>query len=327
MDEHLGAIANGELLSNRYKIIKFLGAGGFGITYKAIDLRTEMKVAIKEYFPSNLVYRLDNSKEIAINSSMDKKTFDWGLSSFIKEAQILANLNHKNIVPIDDFFEENNTAYLVMPYIIGIDLKKYVDKIRDFDEEKIYNIIIPILEGLKEAHNCGILHRDIKPENILICKNKEPLLIDFGAAKDTIGKRTNTSKIIVSPPFAPMEQYGNTLPNDKYTDIYAVGMVIYSIMTQKNPREIPTAVDRGINKKLEKLEFNKSIKKKYTKTLINATQKAIEVKYQNRPQDVDKMIELMLESINTTPWMLMIITTLLSATITFFILQILKVQL
>jgi serine/threonine protein kinase len=321
---HSGAIKIGEVLHKRYKIIGYLGSGGFGITYKAIDSATKTSVAIKEYFPSNLVHRDVGTKNLIINSPSEQETFNWGLNSFIKEARILANLYHKNIIPIDDFFEENETAYFVMPYIPAIDLKDYMEKIDTFEEEDIYNIIIPLLEGLKEAHDNDILHRDIKPENILICKNKEPLLIDFGAAKDTIGKRTNTSKVIVSPPFAPFEQYGTDQPNGKYTDIYAIGMVMYVLMTQKKRSQIPTSVDRQLNKKLRKLEFDKKILKRYSKKLLKATKKATEIDFKKRVQNIDELMKLMLD-FSDTKWKLTLISTIISSFITFYILYFLKI--
>ena len=319
MKKHSGAIASGEVLNAQYQILKILGAGGFGITYQAYDIKSKVKVAIKEYFPSSLVYRLKNSKNIAINSPKDKKTFEWGLSSFIKEAQILAKLNHKNIVNIDDFFEENNTAYFVMPYVVGISLGEYINRTETFSEIQIYNIIMPILEGLKEVHENGILHRDIKPDNILICKNKAPLLLDFGAAKDSIGKQIDSSKMIVSPPFTPVEQYGNSEIDAPYTDIYAVGMVLYVLMTKKDSRTIPTSIDRSLNG--EKLEYPADLEDRYSTILIHAMKQSLEVEYQKRPQDIDEMISLMLESPSSQktliPWMLISIVTPVSAIVTF----------
>lgn len=326
MKKHSGAIISGEVLNGQYQILSILGAGGFGITYLAYDIKSKVKVAIKEYFPSSLVYRLKNSKNIAINSPKDKKTFEWGLSSFITEAQILAKLNHKNIVNIDDFFEENNTAYFVMPYVVGISLGEYIDRTETFSEIQIYNIIMPILEGLKEVHANGILHRDIKPDNILICKNKAPLLLDFGAAKDSIGKQTNSSKMIVSPPFAPVEQYGNSI-DAPYTDIYAVGMVLYILMTKKDFHIIPTSVDRSLHN--EKLDYPSDLEDRYSMILINAMKKSLEVKHEKRPQDIDEMISLMLESSSVKkpliPWGLMAIVTPVSAIVTFSLLKYLGV--
>ena len=179
MQEQNHNLKQGAIL-NHYKIIRVLGAGGFGITYLAKDVSLEMKVVIKEYFPNEFAIRKNDSSIIAKTSS--DEAFSRGLQRFKEEAQTLARFNHPSIVKILGYFEANQTGYFVMEYEEGVDLAQYLKQKGKLGQDEVLSIIMPILEGLKEVHKHKYLHRDIKPGNILIRSNKPPVLIDFGAS-------------------------------------------------------------------------------------------------------------------------------------------------
>ena len=193
---------------NEFTIKKVLGSGTFGITYLAKDNYLNKKVVIKEYFPNDIAIRNSDST-ISAKTNSDKENFEYGLSSFLKEAQVLAKFNHPNIVRVNSFCESNNTAYFIMDYEEGQDLEDYLEKYPQLSEEKILSIIMPLLDGLKEVHNKSYLHRDIKPGNIYIKNNNSPLLIDFGATRYSIGVKSQSLSIILTPGYAPKEQYSS----------------------------------------------------------------------------------------------------------------------
>src|SRR5215470_9029673 len=162
--EHIHALAKGTRL-NQYEMMQILGAGGFGITYLAKDTSLDTTVAIKEYLPGDLATRLGDST-VTAKSSQSQGDFDWGLSRFLDEARVLAKFRHPNIVRVNQIFEANNTAYLVMEYAKGDALGEVLRREGTLDEQRTKEILFPILDGLKRVHELGFLHRDIKPDNI-----------------------------------------------------------------------------------------------------------------------------------------------------------------
>jgi serine/threonine protein kinase/tetratricopeptide (TPR) repeat protein len=216
---------------NEYSIIKVLGAGGFGITYLAQDTHLEKHVVIKEYFPDTLANRHDQSrvtaKTVVNNNKVD---FQWGLDQFLKEARTLAKFDHPNIVRILRFFEENGTGYFVMDHLEGETLSELMKRKSSFQQNEVLDVAIPILKGLSPVHQAGLLHRDIKPENIYLRQSGEPLLIDFGAARVSLGDHSK-SVTILTPGYAPAEQYDSKNEQDPRTDIYALGAVMYELTT------------------------------------------------------------------------------------------------
>ena len=172
------------MLQKRYLIDKAIGEGGFGITYAAWDVVRGIKVAIKEYYPSGYVSRDPRSNRIIINAKQNYAASNRGLKRFIDEAKNLSSINNlAGIVSVYDFFSANNTAYIVMEYLDGISLKKYVRRKGKLDIDATLAILKPVILSLGEVHATGLIHRDISPDNILITKNNEVKLIDFGASK------------------------------------------------------------------------------------------------------------------------------------------------
>ena len=210
-----------------YVIERVLGQGGFGITYLAADTNLDQPVAIKEYLPSELAVRASDST-VHPASDDHAKRYDWGLERFIQEARTLAKFKHAAVVRMLSVFEENNTAYMVMEYEQGDSFQDILTEQRTLAEQQLTNMVLPILDGLEVIHEQGFIHRDIKPANIFIRKDGNPVLLDFGSARQALGQATRTLTSIVSPGYAPFEQYYSK--SDKqgpWTDIYGLAATLY----------------------------------------------------------------------------------------------------
>ncbi|MBR7140964.1 MAG: serine/threonine protein kinase [Clostridia bacterium] len=219
------------VLQKRYVIDKAIGEGGFGITYRAWDTQTAKKVAIKEYYPSGYVTRDPRSDKVIINSKQNHAPTNRGLKRFIDEAQNLSKItDHSGIVEVLNFFSANSTAYIVMEFLDGISLKSYVKRKGKLTAPDAFTILKPVILSLRGLHATGLIHRDISPDNVLITREGEVKLIDFGAAKHSNGDRDDAS-IVLKQGFAPEEQYRATGEQGPWTDIYALGVTLYYCMT------------------------------------------------------------------------------------------------
>jgi len=302
MQEYNNSLPKGHILDNKYKIDTVLGEGGFGITYKALDTVLEKEVVIKEYMPNDYALRHSDNSTISLRSKSNEELFNWGLDSFKKEAQALAKFNHPNIVRVESFFTQNNTAYFVMPYERGMDLDKYMKSVSGvFSEQEIIDIIVPILNGLKETHKKDIIHRDIKPGNIFIRRDNSPMLIDFGASRVALGEKSKSITQILTPPYAPTEQYGSDRKKQgAWSDIYSIGMVMYKMITNTKTTDIPASTDRSsavyLDDEQDPLKYptNPNI----SQNLINVTIKALSIKSKDRYQSVQDMIEDLMQDSN-----------------------------
>jgi serine/threonine protein kinase len=224
-----------------YVVERPLGGGGFGITYLARDSNLQLPVAIKEYFPSELVSRgADNSVRVRTTNAEHQEQYDWGLERFLDEARALATFRHPNIVRVLRYFREHGTAYIVMEYESGLPLKRWVPQNAPLSRKSVLSIIAPLLDGLDAVHNSGFLHRDIKPDNIYVRADGTPVLLDFGAARRVTANKDMTN--IVSPGFAPFEQYHSQGNQGPWTDIYSIGAVMYWMTTGRKPTESASRV-------------------------------------------------------------------------------------
>ena len=234
-------IKPGSILANRYKIGKVVGFGGFGIVYKAWDTNLNQMVAIKEYFPTMYISRVEDSNTVSVFDKKNIEPFEKGKNDFLLEARTLAKYNsHPNIVHVYDFFEENGTSYFVMEYLDGYTLGGYIKEAKRqgkvISVNSATNVTLGILNALKTAHANGIIHRDLKPSNIFILDDGTIKLYDFGAARlSDDAERTRT--IIITPGYAPPEQYQVNSVQGAFTDIYAVGAIMYEMLTGIRPEE------------------------------------------------------------------------------------------
>ncbi|HKA43887.1 MAG TPA: serine/threonine-protein kinase [Burkholderiales bacterium] len=243
MPEIVNALPPGYAL-NEYRIDTLLGAGGFGLTYLATDANLNLKVALKEYLPNDFAARGEDST-VQLKASSAAESFKWGLQRFMDEARTLASFRHPNIVRVMRFFEANRTGYMVMEFVEGKPLTEWIELRRPIAQHTLLEFAGPLLDGLEVIHKAGYLHRDVKPANVYIRNDGSPVLLDFGSARQlTGGKRELTA--IISPGYAPFEQYHAHGKQGPWTDIYAFGGVLYWMLTGSKPVEAAARVRQDI---------------------------------------------------------------------------------
>ena len=237
-------------LIGRYVIQKVLGQGGFGITYLGIDKLYGNKVAIKEYYPQKIAMRKAQYEDVVTVTSIEEKNnYNKGKKRFLDEAQVMARFNkNEGIVKILDFFEANNTAYIVMEYLEGITLKQYLGKYGVLQFRNLIEMMLPLREALIEIHSQGLIHRDISPDNIMVQHNGKLKLMDFGAARDYTESGNKSLTVILKPGYAPPEQYQTHGVQGPWTDIYALCATIYKCLTGITP---PDAIARVMDDKFK----------------------------------------------------------------------------
>ncbi len=222
-----------------YLIEDVLGHGGFGITYRAHDTKLNARVAIKEYFPRAYSLRAGDSAilpRVDATSSAALDRYRWGLAAFLEEAQALSRFKHPNIVRVLRFLEENNTAYMVIDYEEGESLGASLRRRGGFlDEHSLLAIFLPLLNGLQAVHEAGILHLDIEPENIYLRANGQPMLIDFGSARQIMSGSDSHRQVALTPGDCAPEQYPGHGQVGPWSDVYAVGATLYRCITGKTP--------------------------------------------------------------------------------------------
>lgn len=223
-----------------YRLESVLGAGGFGLTYLARDIHLDKPVAIKEYFPSAIVMRAQDGGVVSTGAEFSGE-YQWGLERFLQEARTLARFSHPHIVRVNRYFEANGTGYMVMDYEDGESLHQALKHDPAPAERRVRELLFPLLDGLEAVHKTGFLHRDIKPSNIFIRKGGSPVLLDFGSARQALGDSTKTLTAVLTPGYAPLEQYSGEGDQGPWTDIYALGGVLYRVFIGENP---PDAVSR-----------------------------------------------------------------------------------
>ncbi len=229
----------GTQLNGKYLLGRVLGEGGFGITYMGLDQLLGLKVAIKEYFPSGLVNRNSTvTQEVSANLGDSLIPFEKGRSRFLQEAQILARFaGEPGIVGIRDFFTANNTAYIVMEYLEGVTLRDHLKNNGPMTFDAAVTLLQPVMQSLRKVHQLDLIHRDISPDNIMLLKNGQVKLLDFGAARNVTGVDERSLSVMLKPGFAPEEQYRTKGHQGPWTDVYALSATIYRCITGQNPEE------------------------------------------------------------------------------------------
>ena len=207
-EQPLNALPRGHRLQE-YELVRVLGMGGFGMTYLGFDHHLDKAVAIKEYLPSDIATRTADHS-VAPQASEFRGDFQWGLERFLDEARTLARFDHRHIVKVYRFFEAHGTAYIVMEYAEGETLSAYLERKGTLSEAELKGILYPLLDGLAVVHGADFLHRDIKPGNIVLRDTDgSPVLLDFGSARQAIGAKSRSVTSIVTPGYAPIEQYSS----------------------------------------------------------------------------------------------------------------------
>ncbi|MBF0569029.1 MAG: protein kinase, partial [Nitrospirae bacterium] len=285
------------LNDKKYIIGKVLGKpGGFGITYLGWDMTLHNRVAIKEYIPRHLASRGSDRKTLEPHSKESWEDFKYGLEQFLQEARTIAKFDNVHIVRIRSFFEENSTAYIVMDYYDGISLMEYLSRQPD---EKIpwktaVDIMMPILDGLREVHENNIIHRDIKPQNIYITTGGRPILLDFGAARYSFGNKTQALTVVMTPGYAPPEQYHAKGKQGPWTDIYACAATLYNLITG----DVPTDAAERLAQTTLKPPVD--IVSDIPKSLNDAILAAMAIDFNVRPASIKDFQDMLLNVSDTT---------------------------
>jgi serine/threonine protein kinase len=273
---------NTTLQSGKYTIEHVIGAGGFGITYYARHNGLGHHFAIKEFFIGAYCMRNSFRKTVMLQG-MDNVVYEKYLQKFIEEAQTLARLDHPNIVKVTDIFQENNTAYIVMPFVEGQTLQQLVEQKGKLDYETAVNYMAQIAEAVDYIHTRDILHRDIKPENIIITPENKAILIDFGSAREFIHDKTQQHTSIYTQGYAPLEQYAANSRKGSYSDIYSLGATFYFALTGEKPMDAAT---RTMETMPEPKALVSDIPEEANRTIM----KAMELKPEERQQRVGEFM-------------------------------------
>ena len=281
-----------------YRIEKILGQGGFGITYLARDEKLERYVAVKEYFPTEFSRR-ESDGMVYPQSEDDEQVYAWGMERFLDEGKTLAKFKHPNIVRVIDYLEENNTAYILMEYEHGKDLQTILKEKKALSGEEILEIYLPLLDGLSLVHKAGFIHRDIKPANIFIREDGSPVLIDFGSARQGLATKTRTLTTLVSPGYAPFEQYNADGPGKQgpWTDIYALGASMYKSLFGRSPLDaVSRAEERVAGRDDPYMTAALMGEGHYPVRILEAIDMALAFLPEERPQTIGDWINFISES-------------------------------
>ena len=281
MKKNLHYLRKETRLIGRYTIKSVLGQGGFGITYLGMDELYQRKVAIKEFFPQGIVTRNTEYEDtVTVTYVEEKADYEKGKERFLKEARTMAKFSkNEGIVKVLDFFEINNTAYIVMEYLEGITLKQYIRENQRITLEELVRLLVPLIESLDEIHSQGMIHRDISPDNIMVLPDGRIKLMDFGAARDYTKFGEKTLSIVLKPGYAPPEQYQTHGIQGPWTDIYALCATMYKCITGETP---PDAIDRVIDDHLKKIsEFGIVIPPQEEAAIIKGMSVSAKDRYQN----------------------------------------------
>jgi serine/threonine protein kinase len=273
-----------------WRLEQVLGVGGFGIVYRGRGIYFDELVAIKEYFPSAISERKDGDTVVPTDSDAEE-VHALGLKKFVEEAKLLWNLSkptrHPNIVSVRSLFEIHGTAYMVMDFEDGVSLSDILKSGKRFTEASLMALIRPISEGLERAHRVGVLHRDIKPPNMLVSEDGRPVLIDFGSARFDAGQATNTKVTFHTPPYAAIEQYVKTYEQGPWTDIYALGVVLYECVTGTKPPEVLERMHGGQGKLLAGQEIEG-----FSQAFLRGIDAAMTIRPSDRPQTIPEWLEM-----------------------------------
>lgn len=269
----------GVAVNERYKIGTVIGAGGFGVTYKAWDDTLDSQIAVKEYFPEGLAVRDKDGVTVSAVSSEGKEAYSLGRERFLKEARSLAKFNNNpGTVTIYDFFEQNGTAYITMEYLDGCNMMEYIETRNEkVSLDMLLDITDCICNVLSVVHSTGVIHRDISPENIFAESDGTYKLIDFGAAKQQITKDKRSSTVILKHDYAPLEQFSHKGNVGPWTDIYSLGATLYKILTGITPKE---SIQRIMHDDIqEPIELRPDIPKYVSDSIMKAISLQIKDRY------------------------------------------------
>ncbi len=282
-----------------YELEGVLGSGGFGITYRGRDVQLGLGVAIKEFLPVSLATR--KGTRVVPQHHGVQATFRAALGDFVREAQLLAAVQHHNIVRVIRYIEANGTAYLVMELLEGRTMSEWLRALRGQPREQDLRAILgPVMDGLEAMHRQDLLHRDIKPENIFLTKGGRPVLIDFGSARESLHASVPVASI-VSAGYSPFELYGTKVPPGPWTDIYSLGAAMHTAVTGDTP---PDATMREMKDTRKLLALSHG--KRYSRELLTAIDACLQIQPKHRPQNIAtlrRILHMDTEKTDGTRWL------------------------
>ena len=289
MDSRLTLPVN-TVLDDSYRIVRVVGSGGFGITYEAEDIKLNMRIALKEYYPLEFGDR-DSTMSVKPKSDRHRQTFQWGRSNFLQEARTLARFEHPSIVRVTRVFEANSTAYMVMRFEQGQSLEDWLAGLgRSPTQEELDRIVAPILDALQMLHAENFLHRDIAPDNIVVRDDGTPVLLDFGAARRAVAEMSRTLTGIVKAGYSPHEQYSvDGRLQGPWSDIYALGGTLYRAVTGKTPEEAALRVDED-----HMPAAAQAARGHFRPEFLSAIDACLKVRHSERPRSVAQLRPLLL---------------------------------
>ena len=280
-------LAHGYQLLN-YRIARQIGGGGFSLVYLAYD-EHDQPVAIKEYLPNGLVARREDSSTLTITDD-NLATFRYGMKCFFEEGRALARIVHPNVIRVLNFFRANETVYMVMQYERGKTLQEHIQTNRGVRESMIRRVFADLLSGLRVVHTHKLLHLDIKPSNIYIRGDGTPLLIDFGAARQTLTSQQSTLSPMYTPGFAAPEQYTNREKLGPWTDIYAIGASMYACMAGAPPQAADARVTGD-----KMVSAAKAFAGEYSDQILETVDWCLKLLYLDRPQSVFTLQKILMQ--------------------------------
>ncbi len=288
-EQHRQALSPGTGL-RRYRLLKVLGVGGFGVTYLAEHAALGHRVAVKEYLPNEFAVR--HGTTVQPKSPTERPDFEWGRTRFLDEAKTLARFEHRNLVRVRDFFEANRTAYMVMDFEEGEPLSRLLERRGSLPEDELERLVLPLADGLAEVHAGGFLHRDIKPSNVYVRKSDgSPVLLDFGAARQALGQSSRSLTAVASAGYAPPEQYESDGEQGPWTDVYGLSALCYRAITGETPTEATRRMNRLVQGRPDPLmRLGEEGSDGYSAALLAAVDRGLAVVASDRPGSVTEWV-------------------------------------
>ena len=288
------ALAPGTRL-DELEIERVLGAGGFGVTYLARDVSLDAWRAVKEYLPRDWGTRLRDGT-IGPRTGADAEDYQWGLTRFLDEARVLAKFDHPHLVRVHRVFEAQGTAYMVTEYVEGQTLSAALQASGPWSEGQVRELLEVLTDGLAVVHGAGLLHRDIKPGNVMVRGDGTPVLIDFGSARQAMGRQSRSVTAVLTPGYAPLEQYSPRGNQGPWTDIYALGALAYEALSGQVPDD---ATERVRADRLRPVD--EVAPQSVSAGLAAAITAALAVDEEDRPQSLDAWRELLAGTAGVSP--------------------------
>ena len=286
---HLDALPIGARLGE-FEIIRLLGVGGFGMVYQAYDHSLHRPVAIKEYMPTGLAGRATGTS-VSIRSSLDGASYQAGLQSFVAEARLLAQFDHPSLVKVFRFWEENNTAYMVMPLYTGLTLKQARSQMRSPPSEAwLRQVLWSVLEALKLLHAQDTVHRDVAPDNIFLQDSGPPVLLDLGAARQAISDLNRRHTAVLKVNYAPIEQYADArdMAQGPWSDLYSLAAVVHGCLANDLPLPATFRVLRDRMPSMQEVAQLAQTEhgRVYSSAFVKTLDRSLAIRPEQRPQSV-----------------------------------------